>query len=183
VKRRKCHRLAVKQCFPANPTPKPSLIFILALLFVTLAACKSETEKRTNRLVRTSTFEGVIFSQQNAEALSRFAGGNTVSGYWTPTQADVIALETGLNNYLKSVASLFPQEPPTKERLSEYHRQYLGIIEDGKQVIYANFFCEDANQDWKNQYVIVQDGGSCYFQLKFEVGASRYYDLHINGEA
>jgi hypothetical protein len=152
-------------------------------MLLTLASCKTKTEETSNRLIRTSTFEGVIFTQQHAEALNRILGDNRISGYWMPSQADVISLETGLYNYLESVSNLFPQGPPTEERLSEYRRQYLGIIEEGRHVIYANYFCDVANQDWENQFIMVQDGGSCFFQLKFEVGASRYYDLQINGEA
>ena len=158
------------------------IALLLALVFA-LCSCKSETEEPTNRLIRTSTFEGVIFLQQNAESIRSLLGDSRISGYWTPSQADVISLEAGLNNYLQSIANQFPQGPPTGEQLMEYHRQYLGIIEEGRHVIYANYFCKDNNQDWENQFVMVQDGGSCFFQLKFEVGTSRYYDLHINGEA
>jgi len=183
VNRRKRNRLARTQSFLGKLALNATLILVLILLLITLPSCNSKSEEQTNRLVRTSSFEGVIFTQQNAELLNRILGDNTISAYWTPSQADVIALESGLNNYLQSVATRFPQGPPSEERLSEYHRQYLGIIEEGRRVIYANYFCEDGNQDWENQFVMVQDGGICFFQLKFEVGTSRYYDLQINGEA
>ena len=174
--------LTVIRSLSGNLILNSKLTFLFILLFA-LCSCKSQTEVPANRLVRTSTFEGVIFSQQNAESISRILGDSRITGFWTPGQADVISLEAGLYNYLQSVANLFPQGPPTEEQLVKYHRQYLGIIEEGRHVIYANYFCEDSIQDWENQFVMVQDGGSCFFQLRFEVGASRYYDLHINGEA
>ena len=180
---RKHARLTGRQCRSANLRRNFPIILLLIPTLLSLTSCKSKTEEPSNRLVRTSTFEGVIFTQQHAEILNRTLGDSRITGYWTPGQADVISLEAGLFNYLQSVANLFPQGPPTEEQLLEYHRQYLGIIEEGRHVIYANYFCEDSVQDWENQFVMVQDGGSCFFQLRFEVGASRYYDLHINGEA
>ena len=158
------------------------LTLCLAISPVTLSGCKSQPEEEPNRVVSTGTFEGVIFTQEHA-AQQGGAFGGAIEGYWTPSQADAIALETGLPAYLQANAGYFQPQPPIWERLEDYKRQYLGIQENGKRVIYANYFCEAHNTDWENQFVLVIDGGDCYFQIKFEIDTHRFYDLRVNGEA
>ncbi|MBN1148062.1 MAG: hypothetical protein JXA78_12460 [Anaerolineales bacterium] len=172
----------------ASPKGSPThllsslLAFSLVVSLAATSGCKSQPEEELNQVVITSTFEGVIFTEEHAAQQGRIFG-DSVQGYWTPSQADVIALETGLPAFLQVSPGFFQPQPPIWERLQNYKRQYLGIQENGKRVIYANFFCQAPAVDWKNQLVMVADGGDCYFQIKFEVDAHRFYDLQVNSEA
>ena len=129
----------------------------------------------------------VIFSADYAKE-NRFGPGftpdSTTLEYWTPPEADVRALEDGLPSFLQSNSDQFfvTQSPPW-ERLSEYKRQYMGLVLDGKQVIYANYFCHTFNEEWKKEFVLVLDGGACYFQFKYNPRSGEYFDLQVNGEA
>jgi len=57
--------------------------------------------------------------------------------------------------------------------------------------IYQNTRCDPAGLCWpdpkgvnlKNDFVIVLDGGSCFFQLKYDPTMDKFYDAFINGEA
>jgi hypothetical protein len=125
---------------------------------------------------------GVIFSAEQAEV--QFPSiGMQVEGTWTPTDADVARLEAALPDFLRTAEDpwLMP-DPPIWERAPEYKRQYLGIIEAGEQVIYANFFCSD-HENWQEQVVFVLDGGDCYFQVKYNPQTDEFYDLSVNGQA
>lgn len=105
--------------------------------------------------------------------------------YWSPTAADVLALESGLPVYLQENKSAFYMtETLVWEQLDEYNSQYVGIVLDGKKVIYASYLCrigEDIN--WKENFIFVADGGACYFQFKFDTSTGEFYDLLVNGEA
>ncbi|MBI5294459.1 MAG: hypothetical protein HY869_03210 [Chloroflexi bacterium] len=105
--------------------------------------------------------------------------------YWSPTEADVHALEDGLPAYLQENQSAFHMtESPVWEQLEEYNRQYVGIVLDGQKVIYANYLCRiGAETEWKEQFIFVADGGACYFQFKFDASTGRFFDLLVNGEA
>jgi hypothetical protein len=65
----------------------------------------------------------------------------------------------------------------------DYMRQYLGIIEGGEEIIYANFFCTDHETDWHNEFVFVMDGGDCFFSVKHNPGSGEFFDLSVNGES
>lgn len=172
---------------PTNHRPSKPIryLFCAALLLPALlvAGCKPKPEEEPNQLVKTSSFEGVIFSKTNAQQVGVILGSQ-VEGYWKPSRGDVTALEQGLPAYLKTInVPLFSQEPPIWERLSEYKGQYFGILENGKRVVYANYFCSAPLDSWMEEVLLVLDGGDCYFQIKFEVDTNRFYDLQVNGEA
>src|SRR5262245_7685849 len=79
---------------PVMPTPPPTLP----------PPAPAMTED--NQSVGGAEFEGVIFSQENAAASKAVYSAET---YWTPTQADIMALEAKLGPYLEQAA---PQNYP-----------------------------------------------------------------------
>jgi hypothetical protein len=125
---------------------------------------------------------GVIFSEE--QAAEQFPSiGMQVEGTWTPTDADVARLEAALPDFLRTADDPWLEpDPPIWERAPDYTRQYLGMIENGEQVIYANFFCSD-HENWQEQIVFVLDGGDCYFQVKYNPQTDEFYDLSVNGQA
>jgi len=107
--------------------------------------------------------------------------GEKTEGYWTPGRDDVLALEQRLEPYLQQAA---PQTYPGPLReLNVYRRQYLGILVNGQRVIFTNFFCNAYDTDWQRDIVFVLDGGSCYFEVKYDIETGEFYDLSIHGEA
>lgn len=104
--------------------------------------------------------------------------------YWSPTEADIQSVEDGLPDYLReNQSSFYITGSPVWERLNEYNRQYVGLVLEGKKVIYANYFCNATGLDWKKEFVMVLDGGACYFQFKFNTDSGEYFGLQVNGEA
>ena len=153
-------------------------IFLVLILFLT--ACASQPTPNT---------EGenwVAFSADKARAdqmLNWLFPGE--AEYWSPTKADVRALESGLSAYLQENKSAFYMtEILIWERLSEYNSQYVGVVLDGKKVIYASYLCKDGvDAEWKEKFIFVADGGACYFQFKFDTSTGGFFDLLVNGEA
>jgi hypothetical protein len=74
-------------------------------------------------------------------------------------------------------------DPPIVQRAPDYMRQYFGLIVNGEEIIYANFFCNAHETDWHNEFVDIMDGGDCYFQLKYDPQSGEFFDLSVNGEA
>lgn len=126
-----------------------------------------------------------IFPEQQARKLG-VAGWVTTSGhtadYWTPAQESVFALEDGVAVFLQENSDRFyEQGTPVWERLDEYNRQYIGIVLDEKRIVYANFFCSSYDIDWREEFVMVLDGGDCFFQFKYDVDSDTLFDLQVNG--
>ena len=70
-------------------------------------------------------------------------------------------------------------------KLKGKKRQYIPVInQEGEKEIWINFFCNEWESDgWKNDLMIVLDGGNCYFNLKVNLTNKTYSELIINGYA
>lgn len=70
--------------------------------------------------------------------------------------------------------------------LGNYKRQYIPFINKrGEKLVWVNCFCiGDINfPDWKKEIVMVDDGGSCYFNVIINLTTKKYGKLFINGYA
>lgn len=135
-----------------------------------------------NQTVHTGDYEGVILSVENARELGPLLG-NDITEFWLPTEQDVANLEAGLPGYLQANEQQFENLPVLWERLNKYKRQYVGYVEEGRQVIYVNFFYNPPDNNWKKEFIMVMDGGDSYFNLRFQVETGQFYGLQVNRSA
>ncbi len=150
----------------------------LALALQLVAACSPSAQNLQGE-------NWTIFPEQQASKLG-VADWVTTSGhtadYWTPTQENVFAIEEGAAVFLQENADRFyAQGTPVWERLDEYNRQYVGLVLDEKRIVYANFFCDSFETDWRTEFVFVLDGGDCFFRFKYDVDSDTFFDLQVNG--
>ncbi|MEA3334661.1 MAG: hypothetical protein U9R25_02050 [Chloroflexota bacterium] len=133
------------------------------------------------------TQQWVVFPEAVAEQtqLAKMVGlGPSFEGFWTPSADVVFQLEDKITDYLRQNPEQFFHQPPVWQRLDEYQRQYIGLsFQDGRQIIYGNFFCNNSGRDWRQQLIFVLDGGECYFQVMFDVDFGEFVELRVNGEA
>ena|GEM_PF-797195 len=127
----------------------------------------------------------MIFSAERAryQGLSTFAGNRQTAEYWTPSESDILTLENQLGAHLENNSDRFPERTRVWQQLDEYNRQYMGLIWEGKKIIYANYFCDSTQIDWRKDFVFVLDGGDCYFQFKYDTDSKEFFDLQVNGNA
>jgi hypothetical protein len=105
---------------------------------------------------------------------------------WTPAGNDIETAEKLLKECFdrgkSGTLNLFQDRT-----LDDYNRQFIGaVIEGGNRVILVNCFCkseEKTLKNWKNELVLVADGGNCFFHLKVNIDTGRYYGLMVNGYA
>lgn len=158
-----------------------SYLLVNLLLFLWLAVSGCTILPSQSELIAANGIEGVIFSQAQAEEMGIQDWNRNLTGYWTPSQEDVLAFEKALPPYLREAV---PQDYHGPLRgLSTYKRQYVGLLLKDQPVIFANFFCDTHDINWQQRWVQVMDGGSCYFEIKYDVQAGTFSDLLINGEA
>jgi hypothetical protein len=70
--------------------------------------------------------------------------------------------------------------------LGSYRAQFAGIIRNGNRLIAANYFCRGTNDDrisktWQSHWVVVFDGGPCYFHFIFDPKGRSIREFVING--
>lgn len=105
--------------------------------------------------------------------------------YWKPSTADIATLERLLPEFLASSNTVAKNDILPK--LSTYARQYFGYMANDTRLIYVNALCPSHRRDTAaalgGGLVVVLDGGSCYFQVHYDVTRQRFERLNVNGEA
>jgi hypothetical protein len=129
-------------------------------------------------LVRGDGYIGVIFPADSKELPGLYPRS---ASYWTPSESDVLVAEKGLIPFLEK--SKNPNAPEILKRIGTYKRQYRGIILDGHKQIFIRFFCETFSENWMSEEEVVNDGGSCFFDLRFSTETETFSHLWVNGEA
>ena len=123
----------------------------------------------------------VVFGPGDFErAAGPFGLPLVAESYWRPSPAEVGRFEVALDSALSAARTEHPDVPP--ENLASYTVQYVGYVLNGRRRIYANGACR-TNADVEKQWVVVFDGGTCYFGVSFDVDAEHLIDLDFNGEA
>lgn len=114
--------------------------------------------------------------------LTILISSNVAAGEWiqvidrpVDVEIDPIKMETELWDYiaLNSTQQFLPR--------SSYIYQYK-TINDSE--LYINALCDDYdNDDLSERFIIVFDGGSCYFQAIYNFKSNEFIKLDVNGEA
>jgi len=120
---------------------------------------------------------------------------------WTPGPAEIARLEKLLPKYMAG-----QKTPEDYKPLHEYYRQYIGTVRDGKKRICVNFLyynfvreCLErphlipvkttvqkggrAEDFWKQEPIVVNDGGADFFTVQFDVETGTFKYLGFNGYA
>ena len=156
-----------------------------ALVACAVAGAPSAAQSPEIRLSAAGTFilpvgAGLTLLKQ----CSRDAPAN-VSQFWNPSAAQIERLERLLPTYVRGGADPRRHVPGNVE----YHRQYLGIVVDGRRLIYGNFYPAGAFQptrpsdrfDEKSTPVVVCDGGPVFWGVVFDPESNAFLDLQVNG--
>jgi hypothetical protein len=153
-----------------------------AVMQATVRSLAASSQDDSYQRIKIGKAEGAIVPQERAAEFVKALSGTDRKEYWTPAKEDVAKLEEKIEFHLRKVSD--KRSPALWSKLHDYKRQYAGIVEGGRKKIYANFFCNSAKiTDWKARPVAVEDGGDCFFQIKYDIEAGTFSDLYINGEA
>jgi hypothetical protein len=149
----------------------------LALVLVLgLAACGSSESFDAPTVSTNPSYrpEGtVVFSPDDVESDSYGEETN-----WTPGVDDVAGAEELLHAYIDDHPALGLDDFDT------YHRQYVGIGPDDGQSLSVNALCESSGlDDWEDDYIVVADGGTCFWSAHVFVPAGIVSDFQVNGYA
>jgi hypothetical protein len=93
-----------------------------------------------------------------------------------PTTLQVEAVEKELAQFLRS------DHATLLAKFKNYYRQYTGLdIKGAEKIIRGNFLCQVDNDRWKKEWVMVQDGGDCFFNFTYDLKNLKITSFSING--
>lgn len=107
-------------------------------------------------------------------------------GTWTPTDADIRALESHLSKISELHTKTF-RSGRQIQHPEEYYRQYFGIRVGKKNLIYINAFDDSLTsldekilQMWRTTPIIGCDGGKSFWGAVYDPASGTFSDLEIN---
>lgn len=162
--------------------PRLGFLFLFFQLSVVLSAQTSGLRVKTDHY-KTRKFNVVIFPKEYEEL-------GTLTCF-TPKRNHIDRAEMAL---MEALPNLNHEEanqgkgvgPLIHKNLKKYKRQYFGFInEKGEHILSINcFWSRKGDFDyWKEERVIVFDGGSYYWTVLFNLESGELYGLRINGSA
>ena len=127
--------------------------------------------------VHATGVDGVIFPADMKAFQTQFPKGVR---YWTPSESDVLVAEHELIPFLGRSHDARIREILSK--IKTYKRQYVGVVIAGHKYVYFNLFCVAPNY-WTRAEVVVLDGGTCFFNVRFSSETKAFSELRLNGVA
>jgi hypothetical protein len=166
---------------------KKNLQLFITLLFASVNCfAQAKIDSSGAMHYKTNNFDCAIFPA-NAfmfiPAIKRF----------TPTKEEVDKAELALNTQLealnKPLINQGGRDPVIHKNLKNYGRQYFGYIDSlGHRMLFINCVWKKG-EDEKDFYIhflkdveMVMDGGSYYWNIKYDIGANKLVELEINGQ-
>lgn len=166
-----------------------TIIKIITVLFV-LTSCQDQGNKTDQNITEAD------FLNTEKETILIDTEWNDYNDYkqWNPDKNDFQILREAINKAIQNNEFDFLKKPIIKS-VKTYYRQYIPYIdENGDRIIQINAFCiipevppnEGKNNkwgkmDWKNEFVLIFDGGNCYWQMKINIDKKEYFDFRTNG--
>ncbi|RED26770.1 hypothetical protein BD847_0695 [Flavobacterium cutihirudinis] len=109
---------------------------------------------------------------------------------FTPTSDEVTELEISLNENIE-IINTNKFKPLIHKNLNNYNRQYIGFFNDkGEKIIYINFlwrenenqpfFNKNKEDKWKTVCQYISDGGSYYWNIKYNLTNKTFFDFRVN---
>jgi hypothetical protein len=102
-------------------------------------------------------------------------------GSWVPTNETIAKIKEHIEPFVRTQAKLDSRE---LREWRNYTFQYQGQEVRGRKFVFVNSFCvNDDRWQLNKQMVLVLDGGTCFFNVKYDPKKNQFFELFINGEA
>lgn len=151
-------------------------LFFCAVCFALLTCLSSHAQREKSTLLPASE------AKEATDQCSR-PSPSKYSDTWRPSEAEIKEMESRLSQIKRLRVKECCITGERIENPERFYMQYVGIVVDGRRLIYVNAFPpSDASEGWKEHAVNVCDGGTAWGVL-YDPKAKKFFDLAVNGIA
>jgi hypothetical protein len=95
---------------------------------------------------------------------------------WTPDADDIATVDQLVADHIEAEGGL------GLDPVDAYARQYVGTGDEG-DIVSVNALCSYDDLDWEDELILVNDGGTCFWQAQVSLTANEVQLLQVNGSA
>jgi len=100
---------------------------------------------------------------------------------FTASEEEVRQADNLFRDFLQNQKDILKLENYRIKNLWMYKVQYVGFVnEKGERNIWANYFCNTMDRDWKKEIVHIDGGGNCFFQVEINLDTKTVYNFMVN---
>lgn len=135
----------------------------------------------------------VIFPKEKAAALLQavcFFKPQGITGYWTPTEKDLVGVENGLEDYIKMHGRT------RHDDWSKVRRQVAGVEFSDARLLFLSYFLSELTPEekqqvvdktynpdrWKQEPFWMNDGGEGYFRVIYDIPEKKFIWYERNND-
>ena len=170
---------------PTGGQTSPARIdWLVVLGFLILLGCvnpASSSGKHTQQTSELPELVAILSAEEaknvvNVCSRSRPEG---MSGFFAPSEEEVLEAEGRLIDYLEDAAP-----PAIAKRADLYHRQYVGLLFEGRRKLYVNAFLDPFGRArrWRTQFVKICGGGEDAWGLVYDIEKRAFSSLEVNAD-
>jgi hypothetical protein len=100
------------------------------------------------------------------------------SEQWSPDAAVIRRLQSTLESKVRKDASAQHLVLP---EWSSYGFQFQGRVVDGKRVVFVSAYCQHQEGLPTDDFIIVADGGTCFFETSYDPSKSSFSPIAFHG--
>ncbi len=100
-------------------------------------------------------------------------------GSWHPGEVAIAEIRSGVRQFVQESAK---KRGKNLQEWSLYSFQYQAREKAGQRFVFINAFCIAPPDYAQKRFVLVTDGGPCFFNLKYDPQRRVFFDLEFNGE-
>ena len=167
---------------------------IVVVLFLFMISCKWTGEKRDICNIGIfATKDSSITVINDTSQIKHITASNC---FWIPSKSQLDLIDSIINIATNDTSKVTNKRFIIRD-FKKYYRQYVCYKDkNNDSIIYVNAFCQIPTNhfdsaginkikkfDWKNNFILMDDGGSCYWQIKINFTTKKYFDFMINGDA
>ena len=99
-------------------------------------------------------------------------------GAWEAQALPFREIEKSLRPLVIAASQGMGRIPEWKTYTFQYQGQHTPL---GRRYVYINAFCDLPKNHPSDTWVLVLDGGACFFQAKYDPESKQLYDVSVNG--
>ncbi len=140
---------------------------------------------------KTNSFDVAIFPKIYSNEINV---NDSMRGGYTPTKGQVEFIENKFNKMKVECSKKDTNNYFMATHSAKYKRQYFGYVNKNKhKILFINCFCFDGSGAWSGPFGVINDmlideisfsdGGSCFWQVCYDLDTGKFFDLSVNGSA